>query len=275
MERQFQFTRVWRYKGYEGGIEDSLIFVDGEQIGGAYFCADETWASWGPATMSFGHPTREAAEAIQLRQYATNPDLYDRLNAVHRAELAAEQAQREAEQQTRIAELEAADRRRRLGDDEPGPTVWTLPAYHVLYAPLAEVAAVSAWFAANGLDEASSVHEVRVEQRVTRRAVVFEEPTPEASLIHALGQGRVKSTRTRVVTLSTEPPEIHTPARLDLHELLEEHWPSRFPLIDFGQRMACGTCTRSVGATVADQMVLWPCPEVAGAISGETMKGAA
>jgi hypothetical protein len=125
--RTFEFTRGWRYQGFEGGIEDSLILVDGEQIGGVYLCANLTWASYGPLGYVFDYPTREAAERAQLREYVTNPDLFDRLNAEARAERDAEQARRDAEQDARAPAREADDRRRRLGDDEPGPTIWTLP----------------------------------------------------------------------------------------------------------------------------------------------------
>lgn len=85
-ERAFTVTRGWRYIGYEGGIEDSVILIDGQQVGGCYHCADATWASYGPAAYSFGHPTREEAEEVQVRQYLTDPDHYDRLNAEYRAE---------------------------------------------------------------------------------------------------------------------------------------------------------------------------------------------
>jgi hypothetical protein len=101
-------TRTWRYAGYEGGIEESLILVDGQQIGGVYPCSynpahqiegwghndgdqtGESWASWGPRGYSFGHATREAAEQAQIREYFANPDLFDRVNAQDRAERAIE-----------------------------------------------------------------------------------------------------------------------------------------------------------------------------------------
>lgn len=248
-------TRGWRYEGYEGGIEDSLILIDGRQIGGAYHCQDETWASYGPCGYSFKHATREDAEAVQADMYVTNPDLYDRLNADHQAKMAAELAEREAEFEARCAAREEAERRARLGDDEPGVTVWTLPAYHVLYADLEEIDAVSTWFTANGVRDVDALQEVRVEQRADRMAIVWEVPT---SKVRGLS-----GSLTHVVTLATDPPVIATLDRPELHAVLGEHWPARFPLIDFGQRMACGACTHA--ATKGD-MVLWPCPIVENAI---------
>lgn len=283
--RQCIVARAWRYESYEGGIEESLILVDGEQIGGVYHCSynpaesagwghndgdctGESWASYGPRGYSFGHATREAAESIQVREYVTNPDHFDQLNAEYRAEREAEQLAREAEEEARIAELEDADRRRRLGDDESGPTTWILPAYHVLYAAMDEVEAVSSWFRANDIHDVSAIHDVRVEQRATRRVIVYEAPTAEAAFIHALSGRGSNSTETHVVTLMVEPPGISTHARSDLHDLLDKHWPSRFPLIDYGARSACGHCTHEVHATVADEMILWPCPVVVNAIEG-------
>ena len=35
----FTVTRGWRYEGFEGGTEDSLVLVDGQKIGGAYRAA--------------------------------------------------------------------------------------------------------------------------------------------------------------------------------------------------------------------------------------------
>jgi hypothetical protein len=272
--KTFEVTRAWRYDGYEGGIEESLVLVDGQQIGGVYAGgynpaqsipgwglddggeSGENWISWGPRGLSCGHASREAAEIAQVREYAANPDLYDRLNAVDRDERAAEAAKREAEIKARYDAWEAERRRERLGDDEPGPVVWTLPAYHALYADLPEVTAVGEWAGANGAENVSAIHEVRVEQRATRRAIVFESPA-----------SRQDGTETWVVTLKPEPPEITTPPRPDLHGLLDEHWPARFPLIDYGLSMACGKCTREAKATTEAQMVSWPCPVVASAIS--------
>ena len=51
------------------------------------------WISWGPRGLSCGHRTRAAAERAQVREYAANPDLYDRLFAQERAE---REAKREA-----------------------------------------------------------------------------------------------------------------------------------------------------------------------------------
>ena len=276
--RTFRVTRAWRYEGYEGGVEDSLILVDGQQIGGAYRCvyspagsagwgrgngtkSGESWASYGPNGYTFGHPTRKAAERIQVREYVTNPDLFDRVNAMDRAARAAEEAERAADAERRRAEHEAEERRQRLGDDDPGPAIWALPAYHALYAPLDETRLVSEWLAANDIGDLSAAHEVRVEQRAGRKAIVYE-------AVRLIAAGRTGAeTDTKVITLSCEPPGIVTPARPDLHDLLEEHWPTRFPLIDFGQSMACGKCTRTAKATIPGQMILWPCPTVAAAIA--------
>lgn len=270
------FTRGWRYDGYEDGIEESLILVNGESIGGAYYCAynpahtagwghndgeltGESWASWGPRGLSCGHPTREAAEEAQLQEYATDPELYDRLRAIESAENEAEQERREADYEAVIAVIEDEERSKRPGDDEPGPTIWMLPAYHVLYASLDEVNAVCEWFAGNDIHDVAATCAVRVEQRSARKVIVYESPTSGAALLHALGAGRSMTTVTRVVTLRTEPPEITTPDRPELHTLLEKHWPSRFPLVDFGQTMACGSCTRDVPGM---DLVPWPCPAI-------------
>jgi hypothetical protein len=103
----FKVRRTWRYAGYEGGIEDSLILVDGQQIGGAYRADGNPaqtvgwgwddggkrgacWISWGPRGLSCGHRSRAAAEQAQVREYAANPDLFDRLFATERAEREAE-----------------------------------------------------------------------------------------------------------------------------------------------------------------------------------------
>lgn len=256
--------RVWRYPGYEGGVEDALILVDGQQIGGSYWCgADyirdgQRWASYGPAGLSMHHPDRETAEQVQVREYATNPDLYDRVNAQARAERAAEQEAEATRREEAHARAEEARRRRRCGDDEPGPTLWTLPAYHVLYAPEQETQQVREWLAANGIDAASGTHEIRIEQRATRRVVAYE--APESARIVT----RDTATKTHVVTLVAEPPTIATPARPDLHELLEEHWPTQFPLIDYGRTLACPVCTRAAGSVTS--VVPWPCEKVTAAI---------
>jgi len=52
--------------------EDFYLLVDGERIGGSYWCSaeyvkdGERWASWGPAGLSMGHRTREDAERVQV-----------------------------------------------------------------------------------------------------------------------------------------------------------------------------------------------------------------
>ncbi|MEV1005118.1 hypothetical protein [Nonomuraea sp. NPDC050202] len=49
--------------------------------------------------------------------------------------------------------------------------------------------------------------------------------------------------------------------------MFDAHWPTRFPLIDFGLGIACVQCTRDAKATVSDQMVAWPCAVVEKAIA--------
>jgi hypothetical protein len=283
--KTIEATRQPRYEGDDSlhgsaryAPDDFLILVDGLVVGGTYWCsynpavavpgwgwddggiAGESWASWGPRGLSCGHPTREAAEQAQVREYATNPDLYDRRIAMEEAGREAAAARQQAQRDAEYERCEAARRRERLGDDEPGPVIWTLPAFHALYADMTEVNAVSAWIRANGLEHVSGRHEVRVEQRATRRVAVFEKPT-------AVWNGRsTESTETHVVTIVTDPPAVTTPARPDLHGLFAEHWPSWFPLIDFGQSVACGKCTQEVHATVSEKMVTWPCPTVEQAI---------
>ncbi len=74
-------TRVPEHEGYdtlgsgdEWG-EDYYLLIDGVKVGGSYFCTaeyvkdGERWASWGPAGLSMGHPTREAAEAVQVEKW--------------------------------------------------------------------------------------------------------------------------------------------------------------------------------------------------------------
>lgn len=254
---------------------DRLVLVDGFQIGMVYLCEDGGWACWGPASLTPHHPTWQAAVDAQVAAYAIDPAGFDRRSADALAEERAERAAREAVWQAELDAQEEADRRRRLGDDEPGPTIWTLPAYHVLYAPVPETTAVSAWFGQVGADDVSAVHEVRVEQRATRRVVVFEQP-------HGFWlTSRRAPTRTRVVTCEVDPPPIATPARPDLHDLLEEHWPTRFPLIDGGRTMACKVCTRSwkdlkPGESLHDVLASWPCPPLTAAIKRQpAMLGAA
>lgn len=269
--------RTWQHTGYEGGIEDSLLQVDGRTIGGAYWCGSDTvrdgerWASWGVAGLSMGHPTRKAAEQVQADRYATDPDRYNQQIDEDAAESAAEEAAHRARYDAAIEKADEQDRFRRCGADEPGPTVWTLPAFHVFYAPQAELDAVGDWLDANGI-ESSGCHPVRVEQRAARKVAVFEKPTALASLVMAMGQtssarARVDAVETWVVTLATDPPVITTPDRPDLHDLFLEHWPAQFPLIDYGFRTACGACTKRARATTVDKMVTWPCPEVAAHIT--------
>ena len=124
----FEVRRAWRYAGDEGATAESLILVDGEKIGGAYrgvynpaqlvgWGRDDggkrgaNWISWGPRGLSCGHRTRALAEQAQVREYAANPDLFDRLRALERAE-------READREAR-AVLAALAR-----DHSRGPVRW-------------------------------------------------------------------------------------------------------------------------------------------------------
>lgn len=229
--------------------EDYLLLVDGNVIGSTYWCgadyiADgQRWASWGPAGLSMGHRTREDAERAQVQAYAINPDAFDRLTEIHEREQAAEAEVREAEYAAQAAEREATRRIARLGSDEPGTTTFTIPAYHVFYAEMAEVDAVSAWLEANSVDDVSAVHDIRVEQRATRQAFVFERPMLP-------GGGRGAVTETHVVTLTAAPAFPEPAARPDMPEVIDEHWPSRFPLLDYGQSMACATTGSPIGETV-------------------------
>jgi len=103
--KTFEVTREPLYAGYdslhgtEGYAPDEFaLLVDGQRIGGTYWCSynpaaavgwgwndggieGASWASWGPRGLSCGHLTREAAEAAQVREYATDPDRYDRMLA--------------------------------------------------------------------------------------------------------------------------------------------------------------------------------------------------
>jgi hypothetical protein len=248
---------------------DELIVVNGKRIGGTYVCATEatdTWASYGPAGYSFRHPTREAAIAVQVDMYATDPDLYDRINAEEAAEDEAERNRRAAEVAAERERWAAGRRRARLGDDEPGPTILTVPAYHALYADNDETHQVREWLAAHGIEGASAIHEIRVEQRAARRVIAYEAP------VLSMRPTRETPTQTHVVTLTTEPPTINTPARPDLHNLLDEHWPTLFPLIDHGRSLACAPCTRaqraaSPAVAPGDLLAQWPCEPVTEAIS--------
>jgi len=105
--RTFEVTRRWRYEDDHGRNAESVILVDGQKIGGVYqgiynpaqtvrWGTDDggkrglNWISYGPRGLSCGHRTRELAERAQVRQYAANPDLYDRYFAQERAEREAE-----------------------------------------------------------------------------------------------------------------------------------------------------------------------------------------
>jgi hypothetical protein len=198
------------------------------------------------------HPSREAAEAVQVREYVTNPSEFDRINADYEREQIADAERREAELAAADAEREEARRIQREGQDRPGETVWTLPPYHFLIAAdLADVTAVKAWLDAHDLDDVSGVHPIRVEQRRTRRVIVVERArfAPFSS-----------RTETWAITCHTDPPAVDTTPRPDLVALIETHahYPARFPLIDFGQDWACGPCTKDRGS--ATGMVLWECP---------------
>jgi hypothetical protein len=91
--RTFNVTRRPRHEGHDSlhgdrrhAPDEFLIVVDGKEIGGTYWCGynpaaaagfgrddgglpGESWASWGPRGLSCGHPTREAAEQAQVREY--------------------------------------------------------------------------------------------------------------------------------------------------------------------------------------------------------------
>jgi hypothetical protein len=55
--------------------EDYDLLVNGEAIGGTYWCGSGTvkngqrWASYGPAGLSMGHRTREDAEQVQVNAH--------------------------------------------------------------------------------------------------------------------------------------------------------------------------------------------------------------
>jgi hypothetical protein len=131
--KTFKVTREPRYAGYDSldGTEqyapdEFVLLVDGQPIGGTYWCSynpaatvgwgwndggieGASWASWGPRGLSCGHATREAAETAQVREYATDPSRYDRMIAAERAEreakAAARQARNEAERERRRRDL--------------------------------------------------------------------------------------------------------------------------------------------------------------------------
>lgn len=279
--RTFAVSRAPEHEGYDSlhgskkqAPDDFLIVVDGEAIGGTYWGAayegPGKWHSWGPAGLSMGHMSREDAEQAQVRAYAINPDLSDRVRADERRRREAEIARREAEIARQEEEWAERDRRRRLGDDEPGPVSWTLPACHHLYAPIDEVRAVAAWLADNGIEDLSGWQEAHLEQRAGRMALVYEAPTALASLARdfgARGHALVDYTETRAATVTTAPPQITVPVRPDLRPVFNDHYPTKFPLIDFGFSIACATCIKAAKAVVADQMVAWPCDVVEAAIN--------
>ncbi len=242
--------------------EDYLLLVDGRVIGGTYWCgADyvrdgQRWASWGPAGLSQGHTDRASAELAQVRAYAINPDVVDRAIADQDR---ADEADR-AHQAAAAAKRTEQRRRERLGDDQSGPAVWVLPSYHFLFAAVADVVAVKAWLDAHDLGEVSGAHEIRVEQRATRRVIVFER-APLWS--HA--------TETWVVTCTIDPPQVDTTARPDLVALLAEHYPTKFPLIDVGLQQACAACTRARASRTA--VTPWPCATFVAARDRTTSTG--
>lgn len=259
MTATMQVSRRPRYADYTdlGGPntpgEDYWILVDDQVIGSTYWCsagdvpAGQRWASWGPAGLSLRHPDRESAERTQIRAYAANPDITDR--AIAEDARAAEQ--QHAEGTAAKAERAEQHRRDRLGDDEPGPTLWVLPSHHFLFAPEPDVVAVAGWLEAHDLlGQVSGVHEIRVEQRTTRQVIIFERP----SFAFARRAGQ---TETWAVTCTVVPPPVDTTARPDLIELLGEHYPTKFPLIDFGSEYACATCTRAFTSPTA--VTPWPC----------------
>ncbi|MEU0078471.1 hypothetical protein ABZY58_11295 [Micromonospora tulbaghiae] len=66
--------------------EEYHLLVDGEVIGGTYWCGADNirdgqrWASWGPAGLSMHHRDRESAEQAQVRAFAANPARQGREN---------------------------------------------------------------------------------------------------------------------------------------------------------------------------------------------------
>jgi hypothetical protein len=246
--RQPQYPDFTELGGPNAPGEDYLILVDGKAIGGTYWCgADDIpdgqrWASWGPAGLSLRHPDRESAERIQVREYAVNPDVVDRQIAEQERAAQAERARQAAA----AAESAAQRRRDRLGDDAPGPTVWALPSHHVLYGAEQDIATVATWLRAHGIDDADGLHEIRVEQRAHRRVIVFHRTHPWSP-----------TTEAWAVTCTIDPPHVDTTPRPDLVDLLAEHYPTKFPLIDFGRQDACAACTRALTGPV--EVTPWPC----------------
>lgn len=283
--KTFEVTRQPRYEDCDSlhgtkrdAPDEFLIVVDGEEIGGTYLGtynaaqqvpgwgwddggkSGENWISYGPRGLSCGHQSREAAEQAQVREYALNPDVSDRFRADERREREAKIAQREAEWAER-------DRSRRMGDDEPGPVVWALPACHALYAPQDEVSAVSAWLAENGVEDLNGWHDARLERRDTRMALVYEAETALAAVARMMQKTvSFDATETRAATITTAPPEISTPPRPELRPVFEKHYPGQFPLIDFALNTVCVGCTQDAHATTPDQMVRWPCAVVTAAL---------
>lgn len=262
--RAMQVTRSPKYADYTqlGGPnepgEDYYLLVDGEQIGGTYWCSaadipdGQRWASWGVAGYSLRHPDREAAEQVQVREYAANPDLFDRLHEDARREDREERERREAEQLAEQARYDEARRLEREGDDGPGLTVWELPSHHYLIADPADVATVKAWLDVHDLDDVSGVHPIRVELRATRRVIVVERARFAPFSLR---------TQTWAVTCVQDPPDVDCTPRPDLVELAATHYPVKFPLIDFGQSWACSACTKELGS--ASEIVPWECPTFA------------
>lgn len=81
-----RIVRQPRYDGYPVTEDDpdaeTVIVADGVQIGGVYRAAGEpggalpydgAWVSWGVAGLSPGHPTRAAAEDVQIRHHIDFP----------------------------------------------------------------------------------------------------------------------------------------------------------------------------------------------------------
>jgi hypothetical protein len=114
--RRFEVTRVPQREGNgilsvldpaSGHVPDPfLLLIDGRRAGGTYWCAynpaptgfgrddgglpGRSWASWGPRGLSCGHPTREAAEQVQVDVYRTDPDGWDMRLAEGHADLSPE-----------------------------------------------------------------------------------------------------------------------------------------------------------------------------------------
>jgi hypothetical protein len=68
--------------------EDYYLLIDGTRIGGTYWCpvghnieAGKQWASYGPAGLQMGFPTREDAEQAQLEASDVTPAPVDTITA--------------------------------------------------------------------------------------------------------------------------------------------------------------------------------------------------